>query len=708
MFDVASAKKAGYTDQEIQQYLASKSSSGQSQPTQPSSDLISTIGNGAINLGKSLVDPFIRTGKNVGGATFELGRAGATAVSPLFGVSEKDRYNLYYNKDTQEAVQNPFLNDEEIAKASQPLSLDKGSTMRQQVADSASIGSWAVPFGKGANVLTKATLPGATVGVMQKVGESGNRDLSAGEVAGSAIVGGAIPTALYGIGKAKGVITKAGDKTTKVGTDVTHSVRQIRMKPSVGGAQDEKAINQVLDSLIDPTTGKKYFTGSPQQQYEKLQPAMTDLEGIIRSRLNSSTQTFSKQSVRDEIIQELNTQGLLIGDKAKKLAEQAVDDVLDDVIAKDGSKKLTSIALFEAKQKLNAIAQKISEKMDKGGNVTPREEVLSASRDALDKVIANNHPDVKNLTMAQSRLFDSARSLSSARSNPPVLRAMGTSIPAVVTTGGKVASGKIVENTGKLMSKAGKMIPDVPMNYPVGQASARIIPAIDNLNNDPQNSQQNVNDNSTNGQANGQLNGGEYDSQVDSPNTILAPKVLNPYGASIDELGQLLTMALASGDKTASEQLTAMYKLELDNATRQEKANSPVKRTEAQQASFDAQELAKLAISQLDEGGIKTGPIDPRIEQFKAIGNMGDQKTLDFNNSISQIKATIAKARAGTSFTPNEEKLLNQYTPQVGDSDQQLRTKLNGLVSFFARRNNSNVISDQEASMGSLISAFGQ
>ena len=51
--------------------------------------------------------------------------------------------------------------------------------------------------------------------------------------------------------------------------------------------------------------------------------------------------------------------------------------------------------------------------------------------------------------------------------------------------------------------------------------------------------------------------------------------------------------------------------------------------------------------------------------------------------ALAQIKATIAKARAGTSFTPNEEKLLNKYSPSEGDSEQVLRTKLNGLRALF-------------------------
>jgi hypothetical protein len=110
------------------------------------------------------------------------------------------------------------------------------------------------------------------------------------------------------------------------------------------------------------------------------------------------------------------------------------------------------------------------------------------------------------------------------------------------------------------------------------------------------------------------------------------------------------------------------------------------KLTEIQQAREDVKGLTYYAMEQLEAGGVKTGPGSGTIENVKSVFNAGDQTTLDFNNTIAQIKATLAKARAGTSFTPNEEKLLDKYSPKEGDSMQRLQTKLKGLDEFFKNK----------------------
>lgn len=101
--------------------------------------------------------------------------------------------------------------------------------------------------------------------------------------------------------------------------------------------------------------------------------------------------------------------------------------------------------------------------------------------------------------------------------------------------------------------------------------------------------------------------------------------------------------------------------------------------TEAQVARKAARDSTDKALQMLQTGKIKTGMIGGPLETLK--GNLGiaDQATLEFNTLITSIKANIAKARAGTSFTPNEEKLLDKYTPSIGDTYQELLVKLKGL-----------------------------
>lgn len=50
---------------------------------------------------------------------------------------------------------------------------------------------------------------------------------------------------------------------------------------------------------------------------------------------------------------------------------------------------------------------------------------------------------------------------------------------------------------------------------------------------------------------------------------------------------------------------------------------------------------------------------------------------------IGNVKGTIAKLRGGTSFTPNEQALLESYTPNSNDSDAVIQQKLTDLMGFL-------------------------
>ncbi len=109
-----------------------------------------------------------------------------------------------------------------------------------------------------------------------------------------------------------------------------------------------------------------------------------------------------------------------------------------------------------------------------------------------------------------------------------------------------------------------------------------------------------------------------------------------------------------------------------------------VKKTESQRARDDAAALTDQAIAMFDSGKIKTGLIGANVERAKSFFSMADQSTEDFNVLSQNLRATIAKARAGTAMSEGEKRLLNQYTPVVGDSRQQLETKLRLLQATFS------------------------
>jgi len=143
---------------------------------------------------------------------------------------------------------------------------------------------------------------------------------------------------------------------------------------------------------------------------------------------------------------------------------------------------------------------------------------------------------------------------------------------------------------------------------------------------------------------------------------------------------QMLMMGRATLSNQAYSMLKDMYDLQ------QEGAGVGGKLTKEQQSRQDVSNLATQTLQQLQTQDIKTGKLRTPVQQLMATLGMADQPTLEFNTNLANIKATIAKARAGTSFTPNEEKLLNRYTPTPGDSKQQLETKLKGLIKLFGSK----------------------
>lgn len=532
----ASTTQKPQMSQEPTQNASSQSSQPQmSQQPAPQQDGI------VKSLIKGIINPFVRTGKNIAGAGYEVYRAGKQALGDK---------NAYYNQEKGEVVQNPFLNEQELEKASKPLSLGKDSALRQQISDSASVVSTGVSFGKGAGIVQKALIPGAKVGAMNALRPGLDLEELPSEIAYGAVTGAAGAGLLHGAGsvlsKGKNAISKFGKETQKSGKEVEQSIRQMKVKPEVGGAQKEQLINKTLDDL-----GIK---GSPQQQYKMLQPKMTQIEKDISVALEKSPLKFEPASIRDQIVTTLDDQGLLIGKKAKDAASQALDDVMDDVVVKGKEGGLSSLDLFKVKQKLNKIAQRVSDKMDRGIAVNENDEVLMAARDALDDIIGKYHADVKGMTMAQSRLFDSAKSLSSARSNPPVLRAAGFSVPAGVTIRSKQVVGSGMEKIGKFTSKIGDILPSM---------SESRIPALSNLGsrlgvNDLEQQSQQIQ-----GNLNNQTSYEESNQQVNNEQDhagIIPQETLNPYGATPEELYSEYQNAFLAGDKKTADFLYQMYK----------------------------------------------------------------------------------------------------------------------------------------------------
>lgn len=79
-------------------------------------------------------------------------------------------------------------------------------------------------------------------------------------------------------------------------------------------------------------------------------------------------------------------------------------------------------------------------------------------------------------------------------------------------------------------------------------------------------------------------------------------------------------------------------------------------------------------------GGAYKGSISQFLAKNFGTGSQQEQMLRSF---IGNLQATIAKERGGTSFTANEQALLEQYTPTINDSPSVIQSKLAALKQYF-------------------------
>jgi len=134
-----------------------------------------------------------------------------------------------------------------------------------------------------------------------------------------------------------------------------------------------------------------------------------------------------------------------------------------------------------------------------------------------------------------------------------------------------------------------------------------------------------------------------------------------------------------------------------------------VKLSPSQQSDLaDAKTLSDLSASVLTlgadtdwdgTGGLGYGSIaDWMAKNFGA----GSDDAAKLRANISNIQATIAKLRGGTSFTPNEQRLLEQYTPTVDEQPKSMVAKLKNLQMFLAQKA-ENMIAAASRGAGDLV-----
>lgn len=627
-FNILEAKKAGYTDEQINAYISQNNlepymPEQASQPTPMTTPQATSAGDKVggllIEILKSAAQPAVNTVNRVGGAGYELGRAGDSAIANLLGKLGANDASASFNRSASQT--NPFLQDARAAQqASSPMQIAK---------DSAGVLAYGVPVGgktsiAGKELLTSALGGGALSGAMTGFSQSGD---SAQSMIGNTALGGATGGAM---GVLMSKLLGAGKSAQKAGAKLQQGVAKTgeSVKADPFYAKNIAELEKVRKGL-----GLK---GNAGQQLEQLPVKFDQLNkqaGKILNELPEVPKAFPLKNFTAEL------------DKVDYLGDEATfikaTNQLTDRISKAGG---NPTALYNLKSELGGEMTPIFKKIQMGNPLMPKEATKYAAYNSLKNTLDELSPAIRQINMVQKQMYDISEGLVKSMEDPG-----GLSIPVLGKVGGEsIQSGK--DLLGRVLG-AGREVPQAIADTAsragvIGASNAVTAPATE---------------------------------QAVTPETVMAPETEQPQTNSefsiTPEMMMEARLALSNADYA---KLKDMYDIQ-ESAKKKEGGG-----TEAQIARASTTELIEDAFNQITSNpDIKSGFIAGPLESLKGQVNMGDQATLDFNTTVSNLAATIAKARGGTSFTPSEQAMLERYTPKVGDSKQILVTKLTQLRKQF-------------------------
>lgn len=189
----------------------------------------------------------------------------------------------------------------------------------------------------------------------------------------------------------------------------------ITLKPSVYGAGREAAVQKTVDTIVPGANAT--------QKYNNLQPTMDNLGKQIQNIMTQNPKVTSLSDVMGNFEKNLQDQGVYrtaggSRNAVQKVARSYISDLNNE--ATQGNQILnpstiSDMSLQKIKQQVNQDAQSIYKKIDNGTSLTDKDKVILAARQTLDDTISQLHPEMKNLTVQQSHLYDAADSLFKGR-----------------------------------------------------------------------------------------------------------------------------------------------------------------------------------------------------------------------------------------------------------------------------------------------------
>jgi hypothetical protein len=601
---------------------------GAQEPT----SLAQKVGTGIVGLPASLAKPFVNTVERVGGAGESLLRMWLTNAAQK--AAKEGDLDRSIKLGTIAGADSKLTQDEEYKnKLTDPLQMAK---------DSAAMLSWGVPI--------KAASPfisGAKAGAMGGFGYSSETTPEGllGSTAMGTVTGGVSAKLLnkfFG-GKAAKTSKEMAEEIAskpnlpeKIGLDMKRMAGKYSVKGPMGIVKENEQILWANSHGLD--------VGDANNMRYGVADVYSKNKDIVGVGLKNSTETYSANQLKNRIIDEVKKESFFYD--GSKAANDTLKNLASTIVQNNKGGRMTAEQVFEATMNIQSQLQKAYEATagQAGTSISLKAGLGMDAADTLHTVLNNMtddalKPALKEMSMAHTV----AKNLLKASQDNANLFGVGVIGPAQGLQTVENAIGNVGLKVGSFIrgGQAGTAATKPVLETFAGSKTPAALSAFMQ---------------------------GQPSQGIPQTETPFAAPETEGIITKTQYQKMLMDDLQATGGKNGDAIQKAYERLG--------GGGEAEKKTETQLARDSALNLSKQAYGLLKSGKIKTGMVGGPVESLKGNFGLADQTTLTYQTLIGSLKATIAKARAGTSFTPNEEALLNEYVPIKGDSYQRAMTKL--------------------------------
>jgi len=476
----------------------------------------------------------------------------------------------------------------------------------------------------------------------------------------------AIPKMATGLREKAGAeLANAGEVASKPGLLNRIQTTGSDMRRDVAGtSRVSDSYTRELD-LLDALE-RNGLKGSASNQYKNIDKSIGKLSEGINAELsvikNSVPRSDTVNSLRTRVLDEIPEDAMFTRELDRSLSR----------ISKNAANDIDAKELFAIKQEVGNRLGNAFKKLERGGNLTTKEEVDMALWKQLDNEITTLAPTVKQATLDQSKLIAARPALqkqSEKTAGIPLLGVKSKTLERMSQSGrdvvGRAATGKgiIGRATADAASKA---------EIPAGQGILGAVTRESLLGTRPS-------------------MGAEAmpDEALALDETALAGAELGAE-EQVDETAQLqerikaaALQALAAGDTKGLDSIMQVASLLQSFAPAQEKPMSAEASKVVGNANSGLDSLSQLENIIAGQGGeVSKATLVPGRDLF---GNLGSNVlgTAEFDNASKNLADVITRLRTGAALTDSEEKFYKAQLPQAFDSPEVIQQKLGTFRDLF-------------------------